>query len=241
MYRCTVVRSHAAHKSPKEGESLYMPRPPTTGAVTIPNGVIINLVWEDAGRVWLTELSGLKTGTLTVDQTLANALFSAAKTSFTSSGAQAEFASTVSFTGVRVKDVNTANLAEHESNGAAILGTGTGTVSSLNDALVVTKRTAQSGKAFRGRMYFGGLAVTALDTPTHWDPAKGQNLVNWCTSLMASWLTNGITAAVLGKHLMAGTDHAGNQLPERAARGVAITEFDIANSRKDSQRRRLGR
>jgi len=199
------------------------------------------MVWQDASRVWLTELSGMVTGTITVDQALANTLFSAAKTSFTSSGAQAEFATTVSFTGIRVKDVRTANLAEHESNGAAIAGTGVGTVASLNDALVVTKRTAQSGKAFRGRMYFGGLAVGALDTPTHWDPAKGQNLVNWCTSLLASWNTSGLQAAVLGKHLMAGTDHAGNPLPERAARAIPITEFDIANSRKDSQRRRLGR
>jgi hypothetical protein len=218
-----------------------MPRPPTTGPVVVPSTVQVELVWEGGGRTWLTELSGIVAGTITVDQALANSLFTAAKGSFTTSGAEAEFATTTSFTAVRVKDLRTANNAEHESNGAALAGTGAGASASLNDALVVTKRTAQSGKAFRGRMYFAGLAVSALDTTTHWDPAKGQNLVNWCQALLTSWNTNGLQAAVVGKHLMAGTDHAGNVLAERNARSVPITEFDIANSRKDSQRRRLGR
>ena len=64
-----------------------------------------------------------------------------------------------SFTGVDVRDMRASNFPLLPSSSAAAPGTSAQNAISPQTAIVITLRTASAGRAFRGRVFLGGLAI----------------------------------------------------------------------------------
>lgn len=208
---------------------------------TIPNCAEVDLVWTASGRTFKNILHGTWTGAQSPTSALAETLFTAFKSGFTTSGWAAAVHTDVSFTGVSIKDLRQPNLGFVQSSSAAAPGTGAGTAGPLNTALVVTQRTARSGKGFTGRTYLAGMDATQF--ATHLTATAG------CTTAAAAFLTavfnamstNSIPMGVAQRALLAGTSAAGAAMPPRPAGIVPVTQCAVINARLDSQRKRLGR
>lgn len=229
------------HQISETGGSEYMPRLPVPGPVVIPNTIQIAMHWAEAGRSFKNILHGTAPTTGALDPALANTLHTAFATALTSSGLLPHLAAALQFSQVSIKDLRTANLSEHFSTGAPVAGSGTGTALPMNCCAVVTLRTAQAGKAFRGRVYIGGLDETAVSDPRTIAGGTDSALVAFVDGVRAAMTSNGVPMVIAQRALQAGTSASGGTLPARAASSVPVVSVDIANPRVDSQRRRLGR
>lgn len=217
-----------------------MARIPVAGPVVIPNCVEVRLVWSNNGRTFKNVLHGNLTAAGPLNPTIAETLFSAFKTQLTSSSWGAMIHTTTTMTGVEVKDLRAGNNPTLLSTGAAAAGTGTGNASPLSTALVFTLKTAQSGRAFRGRAYLAGLAPIAIADSLHGAAAAFTNGIAFLNGVNSVMGTQGFPLVVAQRALQAGTDKHGNPLPARAAAVVPVTSINNVNNRLDSQRRRLG-
>jgi hypothetical protein len=218
-----------------------MARPPVPGPIVIPNAVEVKLHWSRNGNSFSNVLHGSYTGTPALSSTFAESLFSGFKSGLTSSAFNAELSTDTSFDAVEVKDLRSANMAGFLSTGPAV--TGTDATGDLADslAIVVTLKTAQSGRGFRGRVYLGGLGAIAQGSSRDSTAQAGAAAAAFVSAIMGTMQTNSVPMVVAQRALQAGTDHAGNPLPARTANTVAVTDAVIVSARLDSQRRRMGR
>jgi hypothetical protein len=207
----------------------------------IPNCVEIRARWEVAGQSFSNIWHGTSpTGTAATDAN-AQALFSSISSAFTSSGWSGFVHPSCTFFQIGIKSLHVANQVEHFSTGAAVPGAATGAGAPLNAAIVVTLRTAQAGRAFRGRSYLGGLADTALANMFQSSAAANTAAAAFITGVMAGLSAISAPMCIAQRALQAGTDHQGNAVPARAANTVPVTLAEVHNARIDSQRRRTGR
>jgi len=104
---------------------------------------------------------------------------------------------------------------------------------------VVSLRTAQSGRAFRGRVYLGGWAINAADDNGFAIDAA----VVGATAFMQD-----VQAALSAKNFELAIGHRGHDtyvspatgldVPAEAAGSVPVTAIAVLDQRFDSQRRR---
>jgi hypothetical protein len=224
-----------------------MARKPQPGPVVIANGIQVNITWGQGTRTYRNVLHGTYSGTRPLPTTLAEALFSGFKTQLTSSGFSGDLHSDMSMTGVSIKDLNSANQPFVFSTSAAQAGTGAGTAIPNQVAIVVTLATGLSGKAYRGRVYLGGLdSGTVLNSDQH-TALAGTNAAAFINGVLSVMNSNAIVPSVFGRALQAGETKpppgstTGNPLPARSAQMTPITQARIVSQRFDSQRKRLGR
>lgn len=218
-----------------------MARLPAAGAVVIPNCVETKILWTIGSRTFSNIFHGQSAAGVAATDANAQAIMSGLSTQFTSSGWSAMVHPSVSLFAVELKSLHTANLVQHVSTGAAVPGAATGAGAPMNVALVVTLRTANSGRAFRGRSYLGGLADIALSNMLDTSAAANTAAAAFVTGLMTVMAAASLPMCVAQRALQAGTDIKGNPLPARAANVVPVTLAQVINPRVDSQRRRTGR
>ena len=219
-----------------------MARPPTPPPIVIPNCIMVVLHWSDAAGEFSNVIHGNLTAVGPINPSLPETLFSAFKANAgISAWLSAHVSTGVSFIRVSCKDMRAGNNPTFQSSGLAAAGGAAGAQVPLQACIVVTHRTAQSGRAFRGRTYLGGGVVTDLASPRAWSDTTGTAAVAAVNGMQTVMTANQIPMVIAQQHLLAGTTAAGAALPDRAAGVVPITGFDIANPRVDSQRRRLGR
>lgn len=217
-----------------------MARPVHPGPIVIPNAVQVELQWAQGTRTYHNDLHGQFSSAGAVPGTLAETLFAAFKTAFTSSGLVAQTHTTLGFTGVRVKDLRTPNLPWILSTGATVNGTGTGTALPANVCICVTLPTANAGKGFIGRQYLSGLApVAQQDYLTH-TAAAGTAAAAFFNQVASAMASNSVPMCVGQRQLDAGTSASGAALPPRSAACPLVTTAKITKSRLDSMRTRLG-
>lgn len=224
-----------------------MARKPQPGPVTIANGIQVSINWGQGTRTYRNILHGTTSAARPLPTSLAEALFTAFKSALTSSAWGSQIHTDMSMTGVTIKDLNSASQPNVFSTSAAQSGTGAGIALPNQVAIVVTLATALSGRAFRGRLYLGGLdSGTVLNSDQH-TAASGTDAANFVNAVLAAMSTNGITPGVFGRALQAGETKpppgstTGNPLPARGAQMTPITQARITSQRFDTQRRRLGR
>lgn len=218
-----------------------MARAPVRGPLVIPNCVEVRLRFTCEGRTHSIVLHAIRQGTTTVDGVLAQTLFTAFTGTFTSSGYAGIVDPNATFASVGVKDLNSPNLVEFLSTGAGVVGTGTPPEMPAQVAIVVTHRTLQAGRAFRGRSYLGCLVQAAAQTSYTATTAADTAAAAFMNGIRTNMASSQLTFCVAQRALQAGTDKAGNVLAPRAANTVQIAQSVIVNPRFDTQRRRLGR
>lgn len=125
-------------------------------ALQITGGLQLKLYYNITTQLAINVLGMTPSGTVTVNQALADTVGAMVKSAWTAQMAP-HCAPANSLVRVGIRDLRVANLPEFRDTGAAVAGTG-GVADALpaSIALVVTLRTAKAGKSFRGRCYLPG-------------------------------------------------------------------------------------
>ena len=136
---------------------------------------------------------------------------------------------TVSYDTIVVKDISVPNGEELVYVPTTPHGSITTSALPNSTAIVLSLRTALTGKNFRGRTYLGGLPTIAQDDATHIKAAYAAGYVTVMTDLITHLTTAGYKLVVLSRYLA------------KALRLVALaTEIVsvIVDTKFDNQRRR---
>lgn len=201
----------------------------------------VKFFWSAGTRSWLNVVGVQGSPILpTIDQTLAESLFTEAKAYFTTSGLQVGLGPTVSFAAMSIRSIHAANLPEFKSSGAAAAGTGTGDLLPLSAAACVTFRTAGAGRSFRGRSYISGFVEGAND-------ATGRIVGGFNTAAAAFFQAfhdampgHGLSMAVLSMPRDAVTIPA-KTIVGKSGFANPVIGISVRNTKWESQRRRTGR
>jgi len=163
--------------------------------LVIPNCVQVRLLWAISGTGGVNVLHAITTGSVVVNQTLANTIGSAIKAAYTArlSSLQGPGSAIVR---VGVRDLRGPNLAEFLDSGALVNGVGVGDPLPSQLAACVTLRTANSGKSFRGRVYVGGFNEAQNDASGLTATAANTASVNFLADVQATLQANGMNLAV---------------------------------------------
>jgi hypothetical protein len=220
-------------------------RAPVKGALVIPLCGEFKLEWgtpAPAGETLFTNILHFTWSTKpTFDAALAESIFSAAKNAMSTSNWTAFVHPTIFLKRVQVKDITAANLPWFLSTGPEIAGTGLLSALPEQVAVVVTSKTAKSGREWHGRSYLGGLDAGAQLDGRHHGPATGTAGVAFMETMRTTLAPLNVRLALGQRALQPGTSTSGAALPARVALAVEITGFAIQSNRFDTQRRRLGR
>lgn len=196
----------------------------------VPNAAQMRLIWALGGQLYALNVLGVvNAGAVAITQALTNTIGAAIKTGMTSSGLASAVHTTVTLVNVGLRDVRTANAAEFLDTGGAVAGTLTGDILPPQIAIVVTLRTAQAGRSFRGRVYLPGFAEgtnSAAGVST-----AGTAPVGFITALKAALVTSGLDLGVLSRP-------APDALPPRAGFITPVTAIVMRDTVWDTQRRR---
>lgn len=148
---------------------------------------------------------------------------------------------TVTFAGMDLRDLRSANLPLASSVAAASPGTGASGAIPPGDALCLTLRTAGAGRGFRGRVYLPGLDFSALAAGGVLAAATNTTAIAFLQAVQTAMTAQGMTLALAQPHRAAYTGKTGAAHAERAATVVAVTSIEARNIVVDHQRRRAGR
>jgi hypothetical protein len=219
------------------------PRLPVKGPVVIPNGAQVKFKWLLDGQ----PCSNVQHGSILVGpvapgiaETIMQSLLSAA--GFTAW--LGKISPTTTFVGVEVKDLRTAYQPTLVNTTlTSVPGTSVGTHGAGNAAVVVTERTAQSGKGFVGRVYLLGVTNDNWSDSRHFaatlNPFAGNLVTAMHTAMSAGGITWGIGQRALQANATPGAPP--NLAVARPASIIPGVSVAVIDQRIDSQRRRLGK
>lgn len=218
-------------------------RPPVGGPIVIPNCGQIAIQWTENGMTMLNVLHGALTAAGPLNPNVAETIFTAIKAAAATTTWLNHVSATASLSGVRVKDLRAANNPTILSTSAAINGTSAGPVSSQGNALVVTLKTAQSGRGYVGRVYLPGISNDNLADSRHYNSALNAPAVAFLNAINTAMTASGMPW-VIGQRALQASPEPGAPPPYnqiRQATTIPITQAAVVSDRIDSQRRRLGR
>lgn len=192
----------------------------------VPNGIKIEWNYVQNGipvvnRVYVTKTSAPGSGDLDDAAIAATAFYNDLK---------ALQHPTLTLTNITVTDV-------HVANGLQLVvpfttdnvGTAAGTAAAANAAQVISLRTAQIGRAYRGRFYAGGLSNGNLQDSQNWGTAQATTLAGYFEDFIDALNGINMTLVVVSRFL------------NGVQRAVAVATEVIAlivDTKVDSQRRR---
>jgi hypothetical protein len=211
------------------------------GPVVIPNAVTMRLIWNLAnGKQVFDVLHVIVPSTYSVTVANVNLVGGPILSAFTSSGYAALVPTTQSFVGIDMRDIRPpGNFALVAGTGTAVPGTSVSPAMPPGVCLVATVRTAQAGRAFRGRIYYPAWATNA-------DAGNGSAVNPTVNNAMNSFNT-AILNALTGQGLQLGLAQparanylgvTGTNHPSRAANIITVTAVVLRDNVWDSQRRR---
>lgn len=212
------------------------------GSVVIPNTVQVRLIWNlPNGKTVYNVLHGSVAGGFTPTATIAESVFTAIKGAAGWTAFRARLNTGVSLAGVDLRDMRAANLPLVASTSAAAAGTGAGTALPPGDALVVTLRTANAGRAFRGRLFLPGFDTSALAAGGVAAAGTVTDSTSFVTAVQSAMSGQGITLAIAQPARAQYTGTTGATHAARSAAVAVVTTITTRNATFDHQRRRAGR
>jgi hypothetical protein len=153
------------------------------------------LLWALNGAGGVNVLHAIVTGSVVVNQALANTLGSSIKTAYTARLAPLQGPGSA-IVRVGVRDLRGPNLAEFLDSAALVAGSGVGDPLPSQLASCITLRTANSGKSFRGRVYISGFNEAQNDPNAVAATATNTACVNFLADVQAALQANGMNLAV---------------------------------------------
>lgn len=195
----------------------------------VPNAAQMRLIWANGGQLYALNVLGVVANAVAITQALTNTVGAAVKAAFTSSSLNGGVGTAITLANVGLRDIRTANQAEFLDSGGAVAGTSAGDLLPPQTALVVTLRTAQAGRSFRGRVYLPGF-TEGVNTPggaSSWVTAP----VTFITAIKSALVTSGMDLGVLSRP-------APDALPPRSGFVTTVTSIVVRDAVWDTQRRR---
>lgn len=175
-------------------------------AFTVPQGVLLRLIWRKGGvDAAVNVLGAVNPTAVVINQALANTLSTAIQSSFTSSGLRALMAPSWSLNQIGVRDINTANHFEFIGTAAAQAGSGVTDPLPDNVAYCATIRTLLAGKRYRGRYYQVGIAEASNDANGQPSTGAKNAVIAFLVAIQANLTTSALTGAVLSRVANVGT------------------------------------
>lgn len=168
----------------------------------------------------------------------ANAILAALSTGSAATALLSHLSSSVVISSVSIRDLNTANQGLITSTGPAVPGTGAGIALPAEMALVVTKHTAQTGRANRGRMYIPGWNVASVAADNTATAGCVTDLQTWANTVQGAFNASNYTMVIAHPARAAYTGSTGTAHPARAAGSVDVSSLFVRDNHWDSQRRR---
>lgn len=211
------------------------------GPIVIAGAAQVRIYYSQTGVRFINAVGAIGSPASGVNQALADALDAAIKTAFTSSGFAGTCATALSLTQVGIRSLNAPNLAEFVGAAAAVPGTGTGDPLSRSTTGVVTLRTAQAGKSYRGRLYLPPQTEANNDSFGNQVTAAGTAANAFVTGIRNALSASGLTCAILSPALPERLNHAGQTLPAKPGFATAVVSNQVRNSNWGTQRRRVHR
>lgn len=212
------------------------------GQVVIPNCIQVRLIWALPNtKTVYNVLHATVAGGFSATGTVAENIFTALKAAAGWTSWRANLNTGVSFSGVDLRDMRSPNNALAASNTAASPGTGAGTALPPGDALVVTLRTAQAGRGFRGRVYLPGLDSSAMAAGGVAAAGTVTNAAAFVTAVQTALTGQAMTLAIAQPHRQQYTGTKGAVHADRPATMITVTTIQVRNNIIDHQRRRAGR
>lgn len=205
----------------------------------IPNTAQITLLWgmED-GKVAHNVLYGQYQGGFAGSQAQCNAILTQLATGNNWTALAGFLATSTILTGVLIRDRNAEDQPIIPSSVAGAAGTSPSAALPNEVAAVVTKRTAFTGQAHRGRIYIPGWATNALGTGNVIAAGAVTALNNWASIIAGVLQSQGYLFGIGHPHRVAYQSANGTQHAERPAGFVPITAVTVRDNHWDSQRRR---
>ncbi len=205
----------------------------------VTNGVHIRLIWTVGGTPWAINVLGARNdGLVPINQATADTLGAAIKSAFGATGGlAAHIGANIALSKVGIRDLNTVSLPEYVDGGAAVPGTSAAKTLPFLIALVVTWRTGQVGKDFRGRTYLFGFDETSSDGNTA-NADTTTDALAFANGIKSAVSASGMQLALIHRALPQRTDSSGQTLPARPSGTVPITVPEMKDSLWDVQRRR---
>lgn len=210
------------------------------GPIVIPNTIEVDLVWNLAsGKQVKNVLHGQVAAGFNATSAVAQAVYAAIIASGSWTAYKAFINANAQLAAVNLRDLRTANMPVVSSTGAATPGTGAATALPPGSALVISERTAQAGRGFRGRIYLPGLDSSALTAATGAATAAANTAaVNFVTAVQTALTASAITLSIANPARQAYTGRKGRAIPARPAGVVNVTSLVARLTALTSQRRR---
>jgi hypothetical protein len=210
------------------------------GPKIIPNCCEVRLNWAlTDGKIAHNVLYGQYGAGFTPSSAIATAIHQALTSGPQWPAVAALLATTVSLTGVSLRDHNAADQPYFTSTSPAAAGTATGTALPDEVAAVISLQTTKTGPRYRGRMYIPGF--------TSADAAAGGVMSPNVKTALEAWAGNTIPGALGASGLTwclglparnAYTGSGGRQHPARGPETPGVTGAPVRDNHWDSQRRR---
>lgn len=167
-----------------------------------------------------------------------NAIFAALSTGGSWTALAAFLATTTQFTGVSIRDINSAGNPYLSSNTAAVPGTSASPSLPNEVALVASLGTAKTGPGNRGRFYLPGWATNALGAGNVAAAAAVTAFNTWQTLILPAFSAQGYTWVIAQPARAAYVGSTGTSHPARPAGSAPVTTTITRDNHWDSQRRR---
>jgi hypothetical protein len=204
--------------------------------LVIPDTFQCRFVTSVNGRLTNVIEHGLIPAGQQVNVTLANAIATAMFTLW-----NADLAShappTTTVTKAILRDLRQPSMAEVESTISSPVGTGTTDELPLQIAAVLTLRTAQAGKKFRGRSYWCGFDEGSNGPNGHMTTAMKASLDTFAAGYMGAFNQSGCTLGVAHRPTLF-DENTGLPVAPGLGFTTAVTQVVCRDDRWDSQRRR---
>jgi hypothetical protein len=212
------------------------------GPIIIPNAVEVDMVWNLAsGKQVKNVLHGQVAGGFNATAAICQAIYAALIASGSWTAWAAFVHSTAQLANISMRDLRTANMPLVSSTGAATAGTGAASALPPGTALIITLRTAQAGRGFRGRVYLPGLDSALLTAATGAASAAANTAaVNFVTALQTAMTASAVTLSIANPARQVYTSLRGAHAVHaaRAANIVNVTSIVARQTALTSQRRR---
>lgn len=166
--------------------------------LVVPNAGQMRLIWGLGGQLYALNVLGVvNANNVAITQALTNTIGTAIKAAVTSQALNAKLNTTVTLASIGLRDIRTANTAEFIDSGGPVAGTAGVGLLPPQTAFVVTLRTAQAGRSFRGRVYLCGFDENVNTAAGVIDSATA--CVNFITAVQAALVTSGLNLGVLSR------------------------------------------
>lgn len=208
------------------------------GFVESPNTVRILLHWTLHGRPQLNVLHGNFPGTGPLNPASPQNIFNAAVTALTSTGYVSVLSTTTSFVSVGMVDLRFAGVPEVLSTGTAVPGTGAAPALPDQVSLVLTLRTAKTGRSHRGRIYTLGWGTDRVQGSGLSDQTAATSARAFYLAVRTAMGNEGMPLAIRSPALPVRPAKPTGTLPAKPYEITQVTDIVIRDLIFDTNRRR---